>query len=173
MPLTMAMGSDSLAKTGVARGWSPGAFLENTSYDAWSAGWGHHRLLNPSAWTGPLRDARVDEPSFVRPSSDSKSFAGAVFDPDEFAVWQASVVNLGPEAYVSGDMPVLVATPREIYSETRFFVVDGRVVTGSQYKVGGRVQYDSNVDPGAETFARSCIADWVPNRSGHHPFSRP
>lgn len=96
----MAMGSYTLAKVAVARGWSPGAFLENTGYDDWHDKW---PVLNPGAWTGPLRDARVTEPSFVRPLSDSKIFVGKVYDLPEFHEWQVSVADLGPESYVNGD----------------------------------------------------------------------
>ena len=161
----MVMGSYSLAKVAVARGWSPGAFLDNTGYGEWSAGWGHERLLNPHAWTGSLRDARLTKPSFVRPLSDSKSFVGKVYTPEEFSYWQEQVQDLGPDSYVNGETQVLVATPQEIHTETRFFVVDGRLVTGSLYRVGGQVRYSEDVDPSAEAFARSCIADWVPSRA--------
>ena len=158
----IVMGSYTLAKVAVARGWRPGAFLENTGYDAWGSKW---PVLNPGAWTGPLRGARVVSPSFVRPLSDSKSFIGKVYDPVEFQEWQASVIDLGPESYVNGGTPVLVAEPREIYSETRCFVVDGKVVTASLYRVGGQVRYEEVLDGPTLAFARECIQTWVPSRA--------
>lgn len=163
----LAMGSYSLAKAARARGWSPGAFLENTSYDAWSVGFGHERLLNPHAWTGKLRDASVSTASFMRPLLDDKSFTGKVYDPDEFQAWQAQLTPLGLNQGdgVHLDTEVLVAAPREIWSETRCFVIDGRVVTASLYKRGDRVQQVEVVDGPALDFARSCIADWQPSRA--------
>lgn len=158
----IVMGSYTLAKTAVARGWGPGAFLENTGYDSWHDKW---PVLNPGAWTGPLRDARVIGPSFVRPLSDSKSFVGKVYDPDEFREWQTSVIDLGPDAYVHGDTHVLVASPREIWTETRCFVVDRKVVAASLYRVGGQVRYEEvSADPVLD-FAQECIRAWVPSRA--------
>ena len=158
----IVMGSYSLAKTAVARGWSPGAFIENTGYDDWHDKW---PVLNPGAWTGPLRDARVTEPSFVRPLSDSKSFVGKVYEPAEFHEWQVSVVDLGPDAYVHGETQVLVARPQEIWNETRCFVVDAKIVTASLYRSGGQVRYEEVLEGPALAFARECISSWVPSRA--------
>ena len=38
---------------------------------------------------------------------------------------------------------MLVASPKQVNEEARFFVVDGRVVAGSTYRVHGRVLYRS------------------------------
>jgi len=162
----LTMGSYGLAKIAKARGWSPGAFLDHTDYESWSTGWGSDRMLNPNAWVGCLRDARVKGTAFIRPLTDSKSFSGTVFDEAEFATWQASVRDLEAElSPVHGGTMVLVAAPRAIYTETRFFVIDGKIVTGSLYKIGGRVAFNEDVDPGAEAFARECIASWTPSRA--------
>jgi glutathione synthase/RimK-type ligase-like ATP-grasp enzyme len=48
----------------------------------------------------------------------------------------------------------MCASLKKIYNEYRYFVVDGKVVTGSQYKLGKRVVYgetDQNIDI-AQTF---------------------
>lgn len=161
----LAMGSYTLAKIARSRGWSPGAFLENTSYPEWRRGWGPERLLNPDAWVSPLHDVALTSPMFVRPVLDSKSFNGKVYEPDDFNEWRDSVMGLGPDATVNGGTEVLVTEPREIYTETRFFVIDGRIVTGSLYRSGGRVRYDEDVDPGALAFVKSCVRWWTPSRA--------
>lgn len=43
----IAIGSYTLSKIAAKRGWKPGAFLDNLSYDIWSAKWGDD-ILNPA-----------------------------------------------------------------------------------------------------------------------------
>jgi len=50
-------------------------------------------------------------------------------------------------------------------TETRFFVVDGKIVTGSLYKRGNKVIYDSNIDPDVQKFAQEMVDFWQPNRA--------
>lgn len=161
----LAMGSYGLAKTAVARGWSPGAFLDNTDYAAWSEGFGHENVLNPHAWTGPLRDAVVRAPAFVRPLADSKSFVGKVYEPEEFRAWQERILALGDDADVTGETPVIAAAPRVVHAETRCFVVAGTIVTASLYRVGQTVRYEEVSDGPALAFARACIARWTPSEA--------
>lgn len=161
------MGSYKLAR--IARGcpWTgPGAFLEGLKYTEWAEGWGHEHLLNPHAQVMPFcaaHLARVGREVFVRPVADSKEFAGRVFSRGAFYRWIKEAEQEGSQ-HVPPDTEVLVApVVRDIHSETRFWVVDGNVVTWSLYKRGGKPFQSEDVDPSVVSFARALAMRWCPS----------
>jgi hypothetical protein len=69
---------------------------------------------------------------FSRPDEDGKAFCGKVRDEKDFVEQMEKVVR----GYAWGsEILVRVAPVREILSEARFWVVKGRVVSGSLYRV--------------------------------------
>jgi hypothetical protein len=65
---------------------------------------------------------------FIRPNSSLKPFTGTVIDYTGWELCQEYwVKDLGPDALV------VVSTPKEVLTEWRVVVVDGKVVTGCQY----------------------------------------
>jgi hypothetical protein len=163
----IAMGSYTLAKIAKARGWTPGSFTDNTSYEVWSKAWGPERLLNPRARVVTFGEADFDgEMAFIRPVEDSKAFPGNVFDREEFLHWKETVLKVteasGP---LNKDTVVMISPPRVIYTETRLFVVDGKVVTASVYKRGNRVVYDATFDEDIVAYGQECVDVWQPNEA--------
>lgn len=160
----MVMGSYSLAKTAQSRGWKPGAFLRNLSYDVWSQAWASNLLLNPKAIICKMADAEPKaEKIFVRPVEDSKSFAGKVFSREEFVDWRDTIVKMTDADILNKDTEIIISTPVKIYNETRCFVVNGKIVTASKYKVGNTVMMSDDVDPLVIEFATECIKAWQPD----------
>jgi hypothetical protein len=159
----IVMGSYTLAKIASRRGWSPGAFLDGLEYDVWSRHWGH-RILNPGAEICKFGETNLSSTKFVRPREDSKSFAGKVFDPDEWVKWKDTVLaNTSDADPLNSNTEVVIAEPVEIWTENRLWVVGGQTVTHSQYKRGNKVIYSPNVDQEVFDFARECIDIWIPN----------
>lgn len=70
---------------------------------------------------------------------------------------------------LKADDPIIIAPLTKIYTENRFFVIDGVIVTGSLYKRGSQVCYqnlDGGVaDPELMSFARAMVDTWQPNRA--------
>jgi hypothetical protein len=164
----IAFGSYTLAQIAAARGWRPGAFLENLSYDIWSRAWPSDWLLNPDARITCLRDADFeDEIAFVRPVKDSKLFAGKVFERAEFLAWKTAVLKSAADGDpLDATTQVTISSPRMINTETRVFVVAGEVVTFSQYRRDGKLAYSGvRVDDEVLIFAAQCIAMWRPNEA--------
>ena len=58
-----------------------------------------------------------------------------------------------------------MAPCKEILAEYRFFVIDGEVVTGSQYKIGDQVQSSAAVPSDIYNYASEQAARWQPNRA--------
>ncbi len=89
-----------------------------------------------------LIDWNEREEYFVRPIDDTKSFNGGIYNRNTLKY--------------EGD--VIVAPLKDIAKEHRFFVIDGQIVTGSVYKVGGQFSPNYAVDEGALEFAKEMSA---------------
>jgi hypothetical protein len=176
----ICIGSYSMRHLAKRKGWVPGVFdMDGITYEDCIKKWGTD-MLNYDAVIVPLYDAletfdRVNEDGliFMRPIADSKDFAGAVFERGPLEYLWKGIDSLGDEADPAGlrrDTLVMMCAPKNIAREYRFWIVDGRVVTGSQYKLGSRVLYSSDIDPDVKTFAVSRVASisvdrWNPLRA--------
>lgn len=161
----VSMGSYTLARIAEQRGYRPGAWLRGLDYRAWSTAWAPERLLNPRARVARFGDADFDdEVAFVRPVEDSKAFAGKVFERGEWRGWKRRVLETAQATDpLNVDTEVLLAPPATIFTETRCWVVDGRIVTVSGYRRGKHVVYTPGADDEVLAFAQQCIEAWVPN----------
>ena len=133
----IAMGTVTLARIAEERGWRPGGLLSrNFDFEVQRAHWGD-LLLNAGGIVCSLAEVpEQPRPFFIRPTLDGKPFAGHATDWPSFIAWRDSVLVL---TTVTGETRVLVAPLQTLYREARFWIVDGKVVTGSVYKEGTRV----------------------------------
>ncbi|KKN13654.1 hypothetical protein LCGC14_1004260 [marine sediment metagenome] len=165
--LSIVMGSITLGKIAVNSGWIPGCFTnENFHYTAWREHLGQH-LLNHDAVVCRFGDvAPPPHEFFIRPCRDDKSFTGIVMQPDEFLEWRQRVLDLQNHyTTLDASTEVCYGAARKIYQEFRLFVVDGEVVTGSQYKLGRAVVLNAEVPPHVLEFANRMIQKWTPDRA--------
>lgn len=162
-------GSYTLALIAAKRGWTPGSFVNgNFTHEAWVQGWGASRLLNGGAVVCRL-DAIESalcgrENVFLRPLEDTKSFSGMVLGREEALWWAQRAIN-ADSAQLHSATEIVVASTRSILAEYRLFVVDGRVVTSSLYKMGQRIISDAYTPQGVLDYAQRCIELWVPDRA--------
>lgn len=163
----MVCGSTSLGKLAKDMGWTPGSFHnENHDYRVWKQHYGNH-LLNADAVVSKFGEVEYHwDRFFLRPVEDTKSFSGDVYDWPTFETWQRQVIDLR-ETYTTldYDTPVMMSPLKTIYRESRFFVVDGVVVTGSTYKVGTRVFATEEVPPSSWAYAQRMVDLWCPARA--------
>jgi hypothetical protein len=162
------MGTYTLANIARARGWTPGSF-DNENFDYWvqSFAW-PKAMLNADMWRGRFEDVpERRKPFFIRPLHDTKSFIGQVMDWEQFQKFRAGVLALKPEDQptVTADTQVLVAHKKEIWSETRVWMVDGKAVTASLYKFGTIKRYDDGVPVAITRFAEELARRWTPSRA--------
>lgn len=160
----ICMGAYSMRRTAKKYNWYPGVFdLYEMNFLVQKDHWGSD-MLNYESEVVVFKDIKFEGKKFLRPISDSKSFSGRVFDRDEFIEWQKKIceeeVDYGDG--MTKDSLIQVMEPKEIYSEYRFFVVDGNVVTGSQYKVGNRVIASDNIDRDIGEAVAGFISKWQP-----------
>ncbi|WP_375754793.1 ATP-grasp domain-containing protein [Corallococcus exercitus] len=162
----VVMGSLSLTRYAHEQGWTPGAFI-NDQFDfrVWRRHLGPH-LLNADATVHRFADVPEQPgPFFIRPCLDDKAFSGMLTTWDAFTTWREQVLKLDTYATVTADTPVAVSAPRHIQREYRMVVVDGRVITGSLYKLGDRVVASSQVEPEVHAFAQRMAETWGPDRA--------
>lgn len=136
---------------------APGIFLDPdaTGHGAVTAALGG-LCLNADARVAPLRDAMTriaaGERLFLRPQRGDKSFAGGVFTSGDLHRMPTL-----PDEIVTGEVAGIVA-------EYRFVVADGEVITGSQYRRGGRMDVRIDTDPDAKALAQRAASLYAPLR---------
>lgn len=144
------------------RRWRPGVFYEPSKFECRSYyPWLGRRLLNDRhvfLTLGELKRREawaydtfgVQDAVFVRPDGNDKSFTGFVLFRERFAG--------DLELNCPDDAVVIVSEPAGIDAEYRVFVGLGRVITGSRYKLGPKVDVAPELPDGAATLAAEVAA---------------
>lgn len=152
-------GSLKMVRLAKKFGWEPGVLMSEThDFQAYRHHYGRN-LLNHDSYICHYGEdfPWTHEQHFIRPCADTKEFSGRVFEMhewDEFCVQKAQDGHVPP---LELSTLIQVASVKRIQKEFRFWVVNGRVVTGSQYKLGRRTVYSPVVDPGAQKFCQSML----------------
>jgi hypothetical protein len=166
--LVMCLGATSMNKVAVKKGWTPGYFGDNLSYDLLIQNYGEH-MMNYNAVIAPLRDlTKKWDYFFIRPMADTKQFSGTMMTWYDFEDWRRKINYLdGQASYttLTCDDIVVMAEPHNIKAEYRFFVVDGKVITGSMYKLGNQIIHSDRVDESVYAYAQQMVNIWQPNRA--------
>lgn len=158
-------GSIMLSNIARARNWSPGSlFNDNFSYEMWAPQY-KDLLLNKDAVFSTLGEADFSaDRLFVRPVLDTKTFNGKVFTRNDFLELQAASVK-GDTRAPKPDTPIVLAQPKTIGQEHRHYIVDGRVVTSSRYKLSGQPNFKEGVDDAVLDVVKQAISIWQPARA--------
>jgi len=164
----ICIGAYSMRHAAQRHGWRPGVFdIGHQDFTRQMRHWGPH-MLNAASVVSRFRDAVfTDDLLFVRPTDDSKYFAGRVFTRAEFTEWQQAVCRLQLDTGISltPDTLIQLAPLLRIHAEYRYWVVKGRIVTRSLYKRGDRVMYSGAVDARLDDFVNQRLAEWLPHES--------
>jgi len=165
----MAFGSTSMKEVSESKGWTPGYIDYKLTYDQFVEGY-ENELLNHDCHFGTFKNMPVRfEQFFVRPETDRKQFAGQVMSRKEFYTFRSGILALGGDqtsfTTIKPDDGIIMAPIKHIESEYRFFVIDGYVITGSQYKKNGRVVTSRLVSKEARRYAQDMVDKWCPNRA--------
>lgn len=165
----VVMGATTMIGIAKERNWNPGAFYnDNFDHNEWVKNLGFY-LLNYDSEVCRFNDINPSyNPFFVRPCEDRKVFSGQVIDKANFEVWRRSTEQVAYSGYttLTPDTMVVVSPLKAIHAEWRFFVVDGKIVTGSLYKRGDRVIHLPLLhNEDSEIFARQMVDKWQPDRA--------
>lgn len=102
-----------------------------------------------------------DEQWFIRPVQDLKQFSGTVCDVADIKQWMSSTKS-GNFSF-GDETQIIVAPVKKLYSEARFFVVGGKVIDGSYYRMGGRLISSHITQPEVIDSAQELADKWLPH----------
>jgi len=105
-----------------------------------------------------------DRRFFMRPSEDTKRFSGEVFKASEALEWiRDRVLFNGTGSYLlPPEMKVVISKPHDIKEEWRWFIVGGVVVSGSRYRLNGRMDVERITDGDLVGLAQELADKWIP-----------
>ena len=116
-------------------------------------------MLNWDSRIQRLGDPITEDFFFARPTGDTKTFKGETYGR---AIWEFTV-NHAIHNGAKVDELIQVSSPKEIMQEIRCFVVKGKVVTASFYKIGNGVVYRNCKDDDILAFAQEMVDEFQPS----------
>jgi hypothetical protein len=151
-------GSLKMARLSAKLGWYPGSQMnENHDYLSYRDYY-KENLLNYDSKIIKLGDDFFSvDPFFARPTKDTKVFTGKVFDMDSWERLKRENLDYDISSIFGRDTEIQISTVKRIQKEIRFWIVKGEVVTASQYRSGGFVAYNQNVDDDAYEFCKKMV----------------
>ena len=100
-----------------------------------------------------------DRAIFLRPNRGDKIFTGKVIYKEKY---DTDIDNYG-FGQIDPSEIVVAAEPINLQAEWRFVVVEGKVITGSQYRENERVAIDAGYPPEAFQFAEKIAKEYNPD----------
>ncbi len=104
---------------------------------------------------------------FTRPSNDLKQFTGLVTTSKECIEYftNALAADTSSIAQLKPDTEVVLSEPQNIDAEYRWFVVGGKVVSGSTYRHSGMLYKERVTDPKMIAEAQTFADGWLPHEN--------
>lgn len=112
-----------------------------------------------------LRGCSDEEEWFVRPNLDLKQFAGIVIKAKECVDWfiDAMECDSSGSYKMEPETEIVLSIPQDIQAEWRWFIVGGKVVSGSLYRSRGRLIKERETDPEVIKDAQKLTSSWMPH----------
>lgn len=154
-----AFGSLKMARLSQKYGWYPGSQMnDNHDFMVYKDYYKEH-LLNYDSKIIKFGDKDFfnKEIFFARPTKDTKVFSGKEFDMESWRTMRENLLTNGHSTVLYYDTEVQISPIKRIQKEFRFWIVKGKIITASQYKLGNRVVLDDNIDKEAYTFCEKMI----------------
>lgn len=139
-------GAVKLAHIAKKYGFYPGSmFNDNHDFEVYSPYYGEDMLNHGGvvmSFTEPIPD-HIPQAFFARPTKDTKVFSGQLFMKYSWDEYVQDCLKNDTASLITEETKVLIAPLKTIHQEIRCWIVDGEVVTMSQYKIGSRVVYEN------------------------------
>lgn len=129
-------GSVRLSRIGLKEGWE-GIFV-NDNFD--NATWVKNRddMLNQDVEICTIAElgAYKNEKVFLRPAQDNKSFRAGIYDGNDIDQL-IEAASMGENHGYGTSSRVVISSPKTLHHEHRYFIVGGKVISGSLYALNG------------------------------------
>jgi hypothetical protein len=161
-------GSSKLSRLAREQKWT-GLFFDLSLFrcDVWNAN--RDDMLNSDAEFMTVADLEQrfagvpdDEVFHIRPMEDLKAFNGTVTTAKEIRRWQHSD-DSGNFSFKKTTQCV-ISPPKNIKAEWRWFIVDGKVISGSTYKMNGQRLVQREQDQDVIDEAQGFADKWLPDK---------
>jgi len=127
--------------------------------------WGEHMLNSTAIFTTikELASFNYDpkEMLFIRPDGDGKEFDGQVIEFEKIKEWDKNLILVSEK--FTRNSPVLVSAPYNLAKEWRLYVVDGNIITGSQYREYFKLKKSAYVPDSVIEFASYRVHEYSPS----------
>jgi hypothetical protein len=165
----ICFGAYSMRKLAMKKGWNPGVYdIEWFPYSKLIDALGED-VLNHDCIIDTFENLVPNSDEFfIRPIHDGKEFAGQLMSAGQLKSWQHRIIDLNLRdngIALECNTEIMCSSIKKLYTEHRFFIIGGKAVTGSQYKMGKRVVY-SETD-GEHTAIAQGFADRLSNFITH------
>lgn len=163
-------GSTLLINLAHAQNWK-GCYFDLEQFNYKSACENRSDMLN-DGFIMPIKEAiqffKMQHPQsmwFVRPSADLKQFTGEVNNATNLYEWfeDAMLCASSGSYQLPETTDIVISVPREIGSEYRFFIVGGKVISGSMYRINDRLKHERITDPEFLEEAQTLADIWLPH----------
>jgi len=161
-------GSPNMAHAAKKYNWKYGSmYNENHDFEVQIKKYGNY-MLNADGVVINITDKlpiKNDE-FFARPTMDSKIFTGQIFTRQEWMDYVNDVITNESTYHIESESKILITSCKNIQQEIRCWIIDGKVITSSLYKMGGRSikkNYDNEI-PAIE-FAQKMVDIYQPARA--------
>lgn len=132
--------------------------------------WGTH-MLNSDSVVYTAAEILDDAPNasghwsedaeyFIRPDGDGKEFAGAVMPYSDVKAFLQR--NMAYETSVQPGTKIVLSTPKQLSKEYRLWILDGSVVSASQYRTNFRLDKDEGCPDAVRQFAEDVCRIFTP-----------
>lgn len=160
-------GSTKLVRLAYEKGWEGVCYRpEEFSVSRWNSCRddmlnGDASIVRAGALHKRLQGARPDDLWFIRPDHDLKYFNGTLTTVEKIRNW---LDDPGGMAHVKfgEDTLCAISPPKKIEMESRWFIVGGKVVTGSVYRMHGQQLTQRVTDPWLIQNAEEAARKWLP-----------
>ena len=150
-------GSVKMSRLAKKYGWYPGSLLnKNHDYRVYSKYY-KENLLNYDSKIQKFGDEVNEELFFARPCEDNKTFTGKVFNKESWNEFKDNFFKSGQISSLTNDTEIQISSVKQLTKEFRFWIVDGKVVTGSLYRNGYWINRSEIVDDGALEFCQKMV----------------
>lgn len=131
----MILGGYSLMRYAKDNNFVPGCYTDNMDMKTWLKNY-KDNMLNYDSKILKISEVNEDRPFFMRPEKDSKEFSGKTFNnKEEFEQFRLDL--LATSIVANKDTNVIVSSLKCVHREVRFFIIDGKIISSSVYKING------------------------------------
>jgi hypothetical protein len=160
-------GSSKLSRLAKEMGWK-GMFFDLSQFrcDVWNANRDDMLNFDAEFMTVAELEQRFagvpdDEVFHIRPMEDLKAFNGTITTAKEIRRWQHSD-DSGSFSFKKTTQCV-ISSPKKILAEWRWFIVNGKVISGSSYKMNGQRLVQRATEQDIVDEAQSFADKWLPS----------